>query len=125
MKFRSILSGLALFLLLALAVGQGPPFPYTVTLTWVDSSTAGSTGQNVYRAPYTTVCGAYAVLPAGANIAPTLTSFIDSTVVDGGSYCYEVTDIGGNGKESAPDVNSNNPVLIPPAPPTGATASVQ
>jgi hypothetical protein len=137
MKCRSLLSIVVLFLATAafakpmrhlaepMNAFQGPPAPYTVTLTWVDSTTSGATGQNVYRAAYTTACGAYTVLSAGANIAPSLTSFVDSTVIAGASYCYGLTDIGGNGKESSMDVNSNNPVLIPPAPPTGLGAAVQ
>jgi hypothetical protein len=113
-------------LLVLLGFWQGPPAPYVVNLTWVDSVTSGDTGQNVYRAPYAaSACGSYAILPAGANIAPGLAAFTDSTVVDGASYCYGVTAIGGNGKESAMDVNSTNPVLIPPAPPTGLSAALQ
>lgn len=118
----AILLGLAVLGLMS----QGPPFPYVVNLAWVDSSTAGTTGQNVYRATYAAgVCGSYAILPAGTNIAPALTAFTDSTVANGGSYCYALTAIAGNGKESTQDLNSNNPVLIPAAPPTGLNATVQ
>jgi hypothetical protein len=130
MKLRLLRNcGLAAVVLLALVVllgGQGPPFPYVVNLAWVDSSTSGTTGQNVYRATYAaSVCGPYAILAAGANISPSLTAFTDSTVANGGSYCYALTAIAGNGKESAQDLNSNNPVLIPAAPPTGLSATVQ
>jgi hypothetical protein len=107
------------------AAAQGPAYPYTWDGSWTVSTTPGNTGQNVYRAAYTGgACGSFAILPAGANIAPTLAVFTDSTVAAGASYCYGVTAIGANGKESAMDLAGNNPALIPPAPPTGFNGTV-
>jgi len=121
---RNAIALLILCLTISAARAQGPSYPYSGNLSWTPSSTSGCTGQNVYRAPYTTACGTFVVLPAGSNIGPALTSFADSTVANGGSYCYGVTAIGGNGKESALDIASSNPTLIPPAPPTNATVTV-
>lgn len=121
---RLVLLGMVAMLAATAAAAQGPPFPYSVSNNWTLSVTTGNTGQNMYRAPYTTSCGAYALLPAGANIPPLATTFTDSTVVPGASYCYGITAIGANGKESALTSASTNPELIPPAPPTGFNSTV-
>jgi hypothetical protein len=110
------------FLLLtcSMAASQGPAAPYSVTLNWKPSGTA--TGQNVYRATYASSsgCGPYVVL---SNVTGTVATYVDATVVASTSYCYEVTSLNGT-VESGPDVNSNNPVVLPPAPPTGLSATV-
>jgi hypothetical protein len=111
-------------LLLAVAAwAQGPQYPYSVSLTWTPSTTQGVTAQNVWRAPYATTCGTYAVLTAGTNLSPTVTTFTDSTVAPGASYCYAVTSYNANGN-SALDQAGDNPSLIPPAPPTGLNSTV-
>ena len=121
---KLLLDLLLVMVLSASAWTQGPSYPYSVVLTWTPSTTNGVTGQNMYRAPYTTACGTYAILPAGQNLGPTVTTFTDTTVANSGTYCYGVTAIGINGKESALDVNSTNPVQINPAPPTNLAATV-
>jgi hypothetical protein len=122
---KKILAVLALLVFAATLYAIGPAFPYSVALGWTDSTTPNTTGQNVYRAPYASgSCGTYAVLTAGANIAPTLTTFTDTTVVPGASYCYATSALEGTA-ESALAISSSNPVLIPPAPQTGVTAVVQ
>lgn len=105
------------------AFAQGPPFPYATTLTWTPSTTTGVTAQNMYRALASPTCGVYALLPAGNKLAPTVSSFTDTTVVAGLSYCYELTALVGT-SESAPDVASGNPYVIPPAPPSGLGATI-
>jgi len=45
---------LLILLWATIVAAQGPSYPYSVTLTWTDSTSSGVTGQNVYRASYTT-----------------------------------------------------------------------
>lgn len=108
----------------ALAIAQGPPAPYAYNLTWTVSVTTGTTGQKVYRAPWTLPsgpCGTFATVTA-SSLSATATSYADSSVVPGGAYCYFVTAIGPTG-ESGPS-NQVNGVLVPPQPPTNLAGSV-
>lgn len=122
MKSRSLF--LSLFLLLAsiAASAQGVPFPYSVNLSWT-ISTSTITGQNVYRAPYTTTCGTFTKLNTTAPLSATATSYNDATVAANSAYCYEVTVIGTSGESGPSNVVSN--VEIPPAPDTGLSATPQ
>jgi len=113
----------SLFLFSQIALAQGPVYPYSVLLTW-SAPTVGAapTGYNVYRAAYASgACGTYAVLNASAV---STTTYTDTTVVAGSEYCYEVTALNGTA-ESGPDVLASNPVILPPAPPTGVSATVK
>jgi hypothetical protein len=122
MKFRLLLN-LALIFSAVAAFGQGPTYPYTVTAAWTVSTTAAVTGQNFYRAPYAaSACGVFAKLNA-APLAATATAAIDSTVTPGGAYCYAVTAISPAGESGFSNIVQN--VQIPPAPPTGLSATVQ
>lgn len=118
---KRVLFCLSLLIALAAAAAQGPAFPYSVALTWTAPTGTAPTGYNVYRAPYSTTCGAYAVLNATAI---TGTTYTDATVTPGAQYCYEVTALEGTA-ESGPDVLASNPVSLPPAPPTGLSATVK
>ncbi len=114
------------FLIFELLIGslfaQGPPAPYSVVLTWTASATAGVTSQNVYRAPYTgTACGTYAAI---ASVTPPVVTYTDTSVTAGAQYCYEITALVGTA-ESGPDVNANNPVSLPPSPPSGLGSTVK
>ena len=108
-----------LFFLCTLAAAQGPPYPYTVTLTWVPSSSAGVTTQNVTRAVYAGSCGTFVVIASG--LAPTVNSFVDGSPVPNSVYCYEVEAIATDGTATSQPVAN---VQIPPAPPTGITVSI-
>jgi hypothetical protein len=124
MKFRLFLS-IALFLSAAAAFGQGPTYPYTVTATWTISTTSTVTGQNFYRAPYAAgACGAYAKLNS-APLSATATTAIDATVIPGGAYCYAVTAIAPAPAGESGFSNVVQNIQIPPAPPTGLSATVQ
>lgn len=120
-----------LFVVIALSVysfAQGVPYPYTVTSSWVLSTTSPSlvAGQNVYYTSWgSSVCGTTWTKLNSTILGNSVTTYTDATVSparDGGSYCYGVTAVGTNGAESSKD--SISPVLIPPAPPTGFTGTV-
>lgn len=105
------------------AQAQGPAYPYSVLLTWNVPVGTAPASYNVYRATYASgACGVYAVLNTAAI---TVTTYTDSSVATGGQYCYEVTAVAANGAESGPDVLPTNPVSLPPAPPTGISATVK
>jgi hypothetical protein len=115
---------LSLFLALGClaAAAQGVPYPYSVALSWKLSISPGITGQNVYRAPYTTTCGTFALLNS-SPISATAVSYTDATVVPNSAYCFEVTVIGVNGESGPSNVLSN--IQIPPAPDTGLSGTTQ
>lgn len=124
MKFRLLLSVLGLFSAAA-AFGQGPSYPYSVTAAWTISATSTVTGQNLYRAPWASgACGSFAKLNS-VPLAATATSAADSTVVPGGAYCYAVTAIAPAPAGESGFSNIVQNVQIPPAPPTGLSATVQ
>lgn len=104
----------------------------SASLSWTLSTNAAVTSQNVYRAPCngtvtSGTCsseGAFAKLPAGTAISPTLATFTDSSVTRGQSYSYYVTAVcpasGACVGESLPSNHyaASIPGAIPP-PPTG------
>lgn len=114
---------LALFTVINLAFAQGPSFPYSVQFTWTASTTAGVTGQNIYRAPYSGSCGTYVLLTT-TQLPATATTYTDSTVTPGAQYCYGITALVGTA-ESGLDLNSNNPVSLPPAPQTNFSSAIK
>lgn len=115
---RRVLLALTLTLLLAtLSFGQGPSYPYTVSLTFT-SSTSSITGYNMYRALYITGCGTFTKLNATPFAA---TSYTDVNPPEG-TYCYEVTAVNGT-SESGPDLMPGQ-IIIPPVPPTGLEAEL-
>jgi len=70
---------------------------HSVALSWNTSTSSGILGYNVYRAPYTTSCGAFAKLNPALN---TGTLYTDTTVADGKDYCYATTAVDSSGGES-------------------------
>jgi len=74
----------ATFLVLAILAWRIDALATELSLSWMDQS-GGQLGFSVERAPS-------AVGPFGAisTIAPGLTAFADTTVSDGGTYCYRV-----------------------------------
>ena len=71
---------------------------HSVALSWNASTSSGIVGYNVYRAPYTTSCGAYAKLNPALN---TGTLYTDATVANGNNYCYATTAVDSSSRESS------------------------
>ena len=71
---------------------------HSVALSWNASTSSGIVGYNVYRAPYTTSCGAYAKLNPALN---TGTLYTDTTVANGNNYCYATTAVDSSSRESS------------------------
>jgi hypothetical protein len=79
--------------------GTGTPPPvHTVNLSWTASTTEDVTSYNVYRAIFATnSCGAYSYI---GSMASSSTSFTDSVVTDGVTYCYATTAVDPNGESA-------------------------
>jgi len=77
---------------------QPPPsVTHKVQLSWEASQSVDVSGYNIYRAQYTTSCGAFARI----NSVLTLdTAYTDSNVTNGTSYCYATTAVNNNNAES-------------------------
>ena len=71
---------------------------HSVALSWTASTSPGIVGYYVYRAPYTTSCGAYAKLNPTLN---TGTLYTDTTVANGNNYCYATTAVDSGSRESS------------------------
>jgi fibronectin type 3 domain-containing protein len=96
--------------------GTAIPAPvYTVNLSWTASSSSGVTGYYIYRALYnksTSKCGSYTKQnPSSPNVPTTYTD--SNNIIDGDTYCYQVTAVNGTGQEST---DSNMATAIIPAP---------
>lgn len=76
--------------------GTTPP-AHTVSLSWNPSTSSNIVGYNIYRSTLGTACGTYARLNTSLNVA---TSYGDSSVVDGQSYCYVTTAVNSSNEES-------------------------
>ncbi len=87
---------------------------YSVGLSWTASSSSGVTGYYIYRARYnssTSTCGSYVELnPSQLN---TTTTYTDSDITSGDTYCYQVTAVNSSGEQST---DSNVATAIIPAP---------
>jgi fibronectin type 3 domain-containing protein len=70
---------------------------HTVDLSWVASTSPDVMGYNVYRAVYSNACGPLSKINA-ALVATT--SYTDSTVANGASYCYATTAVDTSNRES-------------------------
>ncbi|MGH9642466.1 MAG: beta strand repeat-containing protein [Terriglobales bacterium] len=77
--------------------GNGTPQPvHTVQLAWIASITQGITSYNVYRAVYSgTTCGTYSSI---GSTSGSVTTFTDSNVTDGTTYCYATTSVDSSGE---------------------------
>jgi Abnormal spindle-like microcephaly-assoc'd, ASPM-SPD-2-Hydin len=79
--------------------GTGEAAPtYSVSLSWNASTSPNISGYNIYRAVYTSSCGSFSM------INPTLstsTSYTDSEVTDGTTYCYTTTAVNSSNQESS------------------------
>jgi len=81
----------------ATLTGAGSAAPvHTVQLSWAASGSEGVTSYNVYRAVYgSNSCGAYTDI--GSTPGST-TTYTDSVVADGTTYCYATTAVDANGE---------------------------
>jgi hypothetical protein len=70
---------------------------FTVNLSWNASSSSNIVGYNIYRSGFGTSCGGYAKL--NSTLYET-TSYGDSTVTGGQSYCYVTTAVNSSNQES-------------------------
>jgi hypothetical protein len=76
--------------------GVSPPV-HTVDLSWTESASSDVVGYNIYRAAYTGACGAYTKI----NPSPSATTtYTDSSVADGQTYCYVTTAVDSSAVES-------------------------
>jgi hypothetical protein len=79
--------------------GTGTKAPvHTVNLSWKASTSTDIVGYNIYRSTFGTACGAYAKLNSALNHS---TTYGDSSVVDGMTYCYVTTAVNGSNEESS------------------------
>ena len=94
------------------ATGTGTAAPsHSVNLSWNASTSTGVMGYNIYRAIYTTSCGAYSKI--NGSTLDTLTTYTDSSVTDGTNYCYATTAVNSSNEESGYS-NIVSDVQIPP-----------
>lgn len=78
--------------------GTGSAAPtYSVNLSWTASASEGISGYNVYRALYTSSCGAFSKIN---SLLDTSTVYTDAAVTDGSSYCYATTAVNSSNEES-------------------------
>jgi hypothetical protein len=83
----------------AAATGTGTAAPtHSVSLSWSASSSPNISGYNIYRAIYTSSCGAYSKI--NGSTPDTLTTYSDSSVSDGTNYCYATTAVHSSNEES-------------------------
>lgn len=73
------------------------PSQHNVDLSWAASTSHNVSGYNVYRAAYTGSCGSFSRINS-ALLATT--SYADSTVTNGASYCYAATAVNTDEEES-------------------------
>jgi hypothetical protein len=83
--------------------GNGTAAPvHSVNLSWTASTTSGITSYNVYRAVFGSSCGAYSSI---GSTAGTVTSYTDSVVVDGTTYCYATTAVDPSGESGYSNIS--------------------
>jgi fibronectin type 3 domain-containing protein len=80
------------------ATGTGPTAStHTVNLAWNASTSPDISGYNIYRAIYTNSCISFSKINSALN---TSTSYTDSKLVNGTSYCYAITAVNVSNEES-------------------------
>jgi fibronectin type 3 domain-containing protein len=70
---------------------------HTVALSWAASTSADVSGYNVYRAVYTNSCGSFSKIN---SVLIASTSYRDSEVTNGTSYCYAASAVDTSNEES-------------------------
>lgn len=105
---------IAVFLLLTqyVACQNGPTAP-SVQLAWVQSSSAGVTGNCIYRG---LTAGNYALPALFCSVTP-ITTYVDNTVARGTTYHFAITAQAG-GVESGYSNDAVAVIPVAPAPPT-------
>lgn len=99
-------------------VSTGPPgtetgggaSTHTVSLSWNKSTSPDIAGYDIYRSVFTTACGPYGRISSQLN---TSTTYTDSNVVNGTSYCYAVKAVNTSNQQSDYS-NIVSDVKIPP-----------
>jgi len=87
----------------AALAGTGTAAPvHTVSLSWTASTTSGVTSYNVYRAVFGTSCGSYSNV--GSTPSST-TTYTDSVVADGTTYCYATTAVDPSGESAYSNIS--------------------
>lgn len=87
----------------AALTGTGTAAPvHTVSLSWTASTTTGVTSYNVYRAVFGTSCGSYSNV--GSTPSST-TTYTDSVVADGTTYCYATTAVDPSGESAYSNIS--------------------
>jgi hypothetical protein len=94
----------------AALTGTGAAAPvHAVTLSWTASTTSGVTSYNIFRAVYSTnSCGAYSNIGSTPSSA---TTYTDSVVADGTTYCYATTAVDPSGQSGYSNITQ---AVIPP-----------
>jgi len=78
--------------------GTPPPSEHTVDLSWTPSTSPDISGYNIYRAQYAVSCGSFSRINSALNMS---TSYTDSEVTNGASYCYATTAVNSRNEESS------------------------
>ena len=90
--------------------GTGTPAAvHMVSLSWTESTSSNIAGYNIYRAIYNSACGAYSKINSGLNVT---TTYTDTSVVDGETYCYVTTAVDWSDAESG--CSNTAEAVIPP-----------
>jgi hypothetical protein len=93
----------------ATLTGTGIAAPvHSVSLSWNASTSQGITSYNVYRALYGTSCGSYSNI---GSTASSITTYTDSVVIDGATYCYATTAVDPSGESGYSNITQ---AVIPP-----------
>jgi len=94
----------------AVLTGTGTAAPvHSVNLSWTASTSSGVTSYNVYRAVYGTIsCGSYSKIGSTPSSS---TTYTDTVVVDGTTYCYATTAVDPSGESGYSNISQ---AAIPP-----------
>ena len=78
--------------------GTGTPAEaHMVSLSWTASTSSHVAGYNIYRSIYTSACGSYSKINSGLNAT---TTYTDTSVAGGRTYCYVTTAVDSSDVES-------------------------
>jgi hypothetical protein len=84
--------------MIATLTGTGTPaVAHVVSLSWTASTSSNVAGYNIYRAIYTSACGSYSKINPGLNAT---TTYTDTSVAGGQTYCYATTAVDSTAVES-------------------------
>lgn len=114
---------LVVALILALAVAA-PAWAAQNTLTWMDNSD-NEENFNIERKVDTdgVICGTTGIWGALASVGPNVTTYTDTAVTEGTTYCYRVNASNPAGASAWSNEAGRTVPFSVPAPPSGLTAS--